>query len=174
MVCTCTYTYIQCTDTVSTCMYFVHNHTSFPIRPYHWQPRDASDSQLRAQPVPFGQHPSCHQSPQLYLDAMRCPSASSLSGHQHVAQEQTEHKQLTATSAPSMLRESRYALLLRTCKIYLSVSIIKYKHVYTSDIICIDMYIPCIYMRSTGLYMYTLCIYMYIHDIYMLQTCIYT
>ena len=63
MVYTCTYTYIQCTDTVSTCMYFVHNHTSFPIRPY--QPCHAGESQLRAQPIPFKLHPSCHQSPQL-------------------------------------------------------------------------------------------------------------
>ena len=133
MVYTSTYTYIQCTDTVSTCTYFVHNHTSFPIRPYQPCQCDAGESQLRAQPVPFGQHPSCHQSPQLYLDAMRCPSASSLSGHQHVAQERTEHKQLTATSAPSMLRESRYALLLRTCKIYLSVSIIKYVYIQNTN-----------------------------------------
>ena len=42
-----------------------------------------------------------------YLHAPRCASASSLSGHQHVAHERTEHRQLTATSAPSMLRESK-------------------------------------------------------------------
>ena len=41
----------------------IHNHTSHSITPD--QPCDAGESQLRAQPVPFGQHPSCHQSPQL-------------------------------------------------------------------------------------------------------------
>ena len=30
---TSTYTYIQCTDNVITGMFFVHNHTSLPIRP---------------------------------------------------------------------------------------------------------------------------------------------
>ena len=54
-----------------------------------------------------------------YLHAPRWASASSLSGHQHVAHERTEHRQLTATSAPSMLRESRYPLPLRTCNIYI-------------------------------------------------------
>ncbi len=42
-----------------------------------------------------------------YSHSPRCASASSSSGHQQVAQEHTEHRQLTATSAPSMLSESR-------------------------------------------------------------------
>ncbi len=41
-------------------MYFVHNHTSFPIRPN--QPCDASESQLSAGAAPSEQPPSCHQS----------------------------------------------------------------------------------------------------------------
>ena len=51
MVYTSTYTYIQCTDAVRTGMYFVHNHTSFPIRPN--QPCDTSESQLRAGAAPL-------------------------------------------------------------------------------------------------------------------------
>ena len=42
-----------------------------------------------------------------YSHSPRCASASASSGHQQVAQERTEHRQLTATSAPSMLSESR-------------------------------------------------------------------
>ncbi len=61
MVCTSTYKYIQCTDTVRTGMYFVHNHTSHPIRPD--QPCDAGESQLRAGSAHAEQHPSCQQSP---------------------------------------------------------------------------------------------------------------
>ncbi len=62
-----------------------------------------------------------HPSHFAVLALPRCASASSLSGHQHVAHKRTEHRQLTATSAPSMLRESRYARLLRTCKPSLSI-----------------------------------------------------
>ena len=43
----------------------------------------------------------------LYWHSPRCPSASSESGYQQVAHDRTEHRQLVATSAPSMLRESR-------------------------------------------------------------------
>ncbi len=63
MVYTRQYTYIICTYTVCICMYSVHNHDTFLIRPY--QPCDAGESQLYAQSVPFEQHPSCHKSPQL-------------------------------------------------------------------------------------------------------------
>ena len=41
MVYTSTYKYIQCTDTVRTGMYFVHNHTSHPIGPTSHQARSA-------------------------------------------------------------------------------------------------------------------------------------
>jgi hypothetical protein len=44
-------------------MYFVHNHTSCPIRPD--QPCDAGESQLRAEAAPSEQPISCHQSFQL-------------------------------------------------------------------------------------------------------------
>ena len=42
-----------------------------------------------------------------YWHSPRCASARSESGHQQVAHDRTEHRQLVATSAPSMLRESR-------------------------------------------------------------------
>ncbi len=80
----------------------------------------------------------------LYLHAQLCASASSLSGHQHVAHELTEHRQLTATSAPSMLRESRYALLLRTCKLFFSIMYYVRKttsHVNTMYIHAYTMYL---------------------------------
>ncbi len=54
---------MQCTDTVRTGMYFVHNDTSCLIRPDH--PCDAGESQLRSGAAPSEQPSSCHQSFQL-------------------------------------------------------------------------------------------------------------
>ncbi len=43
----------------------------------------------------------------LQLHSQQCQSVSSLSRHQHVAHDRAEQRQLTATSAPSKLRESK-------------------------------------------------------------------
>ena len=68
-----------------------------------------------------------------YWHSPRCPSASSLSGHQHVAHDRAEHRQFTATSAPSMLRESKYARHRRTCQFSFLVYN-QYIHVHTEYI----------------------------------------
>jgi hypothetical protein len=94
-----------------------------------------------------------------YFHAPLCASASSLSGHQHVTHERTEHRQLTATSAPSMLRESRYARLLRTCNplfsiyYYIHVCTLCTHHTLAMHRLVHSMYISCIYINS----FYTLC-----------------
>jgi hypothetical protein len=41
-----------------------------------------------------------------YWQAPQCPSANSLSGHQHIAHDSAKQRQLTATSAPSLLQKS--------------------------------------------------------------------
>ncbi len=56
-----------------------------------------------------------------YWHSPQGPFASSLSGHQHVAHDRAEQRQLVATSAPSMLRESKYARQRRTCQYHVLV-----------------------------------------------------
>ena len=55
MVYTRIYKYMICTYMVCTCMYSVHKHSSFPIRPN--QPCYAGKSLLCSQSVPVEQHP---------------------------------------------------------------------------------------------------------------------
>jgi hypothetical protein len=101
-----------------------------------------------------------------YWHSPRCPSASSLSGHQHVAHDRAEHRQFTATSAPSMLRESKYARHRRTCQFSILVYK-KYIRVRTKYILVCDEYElvhTSSYKVQTGMYWHKLSTYSFVPD----------
>ena len=134
-----------CTYMVCTCMYSVHKHSSFPIRPN--QPCDAGESLLCSQSVPVEQHPGAtsRQGVGIY---MYIPCIY------HV---QTAHIHFQAVLSYAMIQTCIY--MAYTFTVYYIHCNDMYIHVYTSTdssytfsscpVLCYDtgMYIHGIYIH---------------------------
>jgi hypothetical protein len=158
MVYTSTYKYIQCTDAVRTGMYFVHNHTSLPIKAN--QPCDAGGSPLRAGSAHAEQHPSGQQSPRLTDHPGMYPSQHGMSAAQTLTYRYVNKEYVTNMSVPVC---TWYKHVYAGQNVYIHV----YTFMYTYEqcaYLFILAYVCTMYVHVSYLYVqYQNCTYMYIH-----------